>query len=214
MTAAAAKPGPRERLLRAAQDLMYDQGVGVGVDALLKTANVARRSLYEHFGGKDGLIAEVLRRSTTEDEEQYRATMAAAGDDPRARLLAVVDRLGEVASAPGFHGCRYLAADLALTDPDHPGHEVTRAYRRTVHGLFTDELAALGHHRPGFAADQLLMVVDGLLAAGATRSDSQTAPAARELAEHIIDSGARQAASDGGAPRASGGRKVGRGSSA
>ncbi|MFD8637974.1 TetR/AcrR family transcriptional regulator [Streptomyces sp. NPDC059656] len=65
---AAAKPGPRERLLLAAQELTYTQGVGVGVDALLKAAGVARRSLYEHFGGKDGLIAEVLRRSTAEDE--------------------------------------------------------------------------------------------------------------------------------------------------
>ncbi|MFD0889640.1 TetR/AcrR family transcriptional regulator, partial [Streptosporangium algeriense] len=49
-------PGPRERLLEAAGELTYRQGVGVGVDALLKAANVARRSLYEHFGGKDGLV--------------------------------------------------------------------------------------------------------------------------------------------------------------
>ena len=186
-----AKPGPRERLLLAAQELTYTQGVGVGVDALLKAAGVARRSLYEHFGGKDGLIAEMLRRSTAEDEERYRATMAAAGGDPRARLLAVVDRLGRIASDPDFPGCRYLAADLALSDPDHPAHEVTRAYRRTLHGLFADEFAALGHARPEFAADQLLILVDGLLAAGATRPGSRPAAASRELAEHIIDSGLR-----------------------
>ncbi|PKV83313.1 TetR/AcrR family transcriptional regulator [Streptomyces sp. TLI_146] len=184
-----AKPGPRERLLRAAQELTYTQGVGVGVDALLKAAGVARRSLYEHFGGKDGLIAEMLRRSTAEDEERYRATMAAAGDDPRVRLLAVVDRLGRIVSDPDFPGCRYLAADLALSDPDHPAHEVTRAYRRTLHGLFADEFVALGHARPEFAADQLLILVDGLLAAGATRPGSRSVAASRELAEHIVDSG-------------------------
>ncbi|MFJ8011386.1 TetR/AcrR family transcriptional regulator [Streptomyces sp. NPDC096339] len=192
MTTTTAKPGPRERLLLAAQELTYTQGVGVGVDALLKAAGVARRSLYEHFGGKDGLIAEVLRRSTAEDEAEYRATMAAAGEDPRARLLAVVDRLGVIASAADFHGCRYLAADLALPDPAHPGHEVTRAYRRTVHGLFRDELAALGHARPEFAADQLLILVDGLLAAGATRPGIQPGAASRELAEYVIDSGLPQ----------------------
>ncbi|MFD0351393.1 TetR/AcrR family transcriptional regulator [Kitasatospora aburaviensis] len=74
--------GPRERLLEAAQQLTYSQGVGVGVDALLKAADVARRSLYEHFGGKDGLIAEVLRRSAEADEAAYVRTMAAAGEDP------------------------------------------------------------------------------------------------------------------------------------
>ncbi|MFF0477549.1 TetR/AcrR family transcriptional regulator [Streptomyces sp. NPDC004284] len=184
-----AKPGPRERLLLAAQELTYTQGVGVGVDALLKGAGVARRSLYEHFGGKDGLIAEVLRRSTVEDVERYRSTMDAAGGDPRDRLLAVVDRLGDIAADPDFHGCRYLAADLALTDPEHPGHEVTREYRRTLHGLFADEFTALGHKRPGFAADQLLILVDGLLAAGATRPGTGHTAAARALAEHLVDTG-------------------------
>ncbi|MEU9192498.1 TetR/AcrR family transcriptional regulator [Streptomyces hundungensis] len=188
-----AKPGPRERLLSAAQELTYTQGVGVGVDALLKAAGVARRSLYEHFGGKDGLVAEVLRRSSAEDLDQYRSTMEKAGDDPRARLLAVVDRLNLIAAAPDFHGCRYLAADLALTQPEHPGHEVTRAYRRTLQGLFADEFVALGHSRPEFAAQQLLLLVDGLLAAGATRPDLAPAAASRELAEHIIDAGLKGA---------------------
>ncbi|MFK8908558.1 hypothetical protein [Streptomyces sp. YS-3] len=99
------------------------------------------------------------------------------------------DRLNVIAAAPDFHGCRYLAADLALTQPEHPGREVTRAYRRTVQSLFADEFTALGHARPQFAAQQLLLLVDGLLAAGATRPDLVPA-ASRELAEHIIDAGA------------------------
>ncbi len=179
-------PGPRERLLAAAQELTYSQGMGVGIDTILKSANVARRSLYEHFGGKDGLIAEVLRRSTAEDEADYLRTMLAAGDEPRARLLAVFERLAEVVETPGFRGCRYLAADLALPDPDHPGHAVTRAYRRNVRQLFEQELVALGHPRPAHAADQLLLLVDGLLAAGATRPDTRPAAAAHELAKQIL----------------------------
>ncbi|GIH93356.1 TetR/AcrR family transcriptional regulator [Planobispora siamensis] len=182
-------PGPRERLLEAARELTYRQGVGVGVDALLKAADVARRSLYEHFGGKDGLIAEVLRRSTAEDEERYRQVMRSAGDDPRARLLAVFDELAEVVRGPDFRGCRYLAADLALADPGHPAHAITRDYRERVHRLLEDELVRLAHPRPAHAADQLLLLVDGVLAAGATRPRTEPARSARELAEHVIDGG-------------------------
>ncbi|GAA2275464.1 TetR/AcrR family transcriptional regulator [Nonomuraea roseoviolacea subsp. roseoviolacea] len=180
-------PGPRERLLDAARRLTYAQGVGVGVDALLKAANVARRSLYEHFGGKDGLIVEVLRLTTAEDEEWYRRTMRAAGDDPRARLLAVFDGLAEAIDAPDFRGCRYLAADLAVADPDHPCHAVTREYRERVHRLLEEELRRLGHPRPEHAATQLLLLVDGALAAGATRPGVDPAGCARELAEHVLD---------------------------
>ncbi|WP_328996219.1 TetR/AcrR family transcriptional regulator [Kribbella sp. NBC_01245] len=181
------KPGPRERLLDAAQRLTYTQGTGIGIDALLKEANVARRSLYEHFGGKDGLIAEVLRRSTAEDQAAYERVMGAAGNDPRERLLAIFDWLGEVITEPAFHGCRYLAADLSLSDPDHPAHEITREYRRHLHGLLERELTELGHPRPAYAADQFLLLIDGTLAVGATRPETNPATPARDLAVQILD---------------------------
>ena len=69
--------GPRDRLVQTAKRLTYAQGVGVGVDALLKGADVARRSLYEHFGGKDGLITEVLRQTAAEDEAAFKAPIRA-----------------------------------------------------------------------------------------------------------------------------------------
>ena len=178
--------GPRERLLEAGQELTYRHGVNVGVDALLTAASVARRSLYEHFGGKDGLIAEVLRRSTAQDEARYRQVMQAAGDHPRDRLLAIFDNLGTVISKPDFRGCRYLAADLALADPGHPAHAVSREYRARIQQLLEDEVRQLGHPQPAHAASQLHLLIDGALAAGATRPDTHPAAQARELAEHIL----------------------------
>lgn len=179
-------PGPRERLLEAAKALTYQQGMGVGVDALLKAANVARRSLYEHFGGKDGLITEVLRETAAEDEAAYEQAMRDGGTDPRHRLLTIFDWLDEVIADPGFRGCRYLAADLALADPDHPGHAVTRRYNERIHELLERELRELGHPQPACAADQLVLLVNGALAIGATRSHTRPAAVARGLAERLL----------------------------
>ncbi|GAA4221131.1 AcrR family transcriptional regulator [Streptosporangium album] len=181
------RPGPRERLLDAARDLTYDQGVHVGVDAILKQADVARRSLYQHFGGKDGLIAEMLR--TTSNEARYHQVMDAAGDDPRLRVLAVFDELEKITTRPSFHGCRYTAAELALTDPAHPAHAVIRAYKDGLHRLFTAELARHGHPAPDFGADQLLVLIDGVLAHALTRPDAHPALAARAMAELVLGSG-------------------------
>ncbi|MGW0765513.1 TetR/AcrR family transcriptional regulator [Streptomyces sp. NPDC002676] len=149
-------------------------------------------SLYEHFGGKDGLIAEVLHRSAAEDEAGYEQTMRTAGDDPPERLLAVFDKLATVVTEPDFQGCRYLAADLALADPAHPGHAVTREYRQRVSRLLTGELVRLGHPRPAHAADPLLLLIDGALAAGVTRPDTNPVASARELAEQILAQGGNQ----------------------
>jgi AcrR family transcriptional regulator len=79
-----ARPGPRERLIEAGHELTYNQGLGVGVDAILAKADVARRSLYEHFGGKDGLLIEVSesRRQMTNVAIEKRSLRVATSRGP------------------------------------------------------------------------------------------------------------------------------------
>jgi AcrR family transcriptional regulator len=180
-----ATKGPRERLLDAAQDLFYSRGAGVGVDALLTEANVARRSLYEHFGGKDGLIEAVLRRAAEEDLAWYEEALAGE-TEPRDRLLGLFDRLDELASDPGFRGCRYFATDLALADPGHPAHAETKAFRRRLRALLVREVKASGHPRPAYAAEQLHLLIEGSLVAGATQDGRHPARAARDLAALVL----------------------------
>lgn len=182
-----AGPGPRERLLDAAERLTYTAGANVGVDALLKEANVARRSLYQHFGGKDALIDELLRGTAQKDLDAYRSAMDSAGDDPRTRVLAIFDYLDTVVSSPGFRGCRYLGTDLALANPDHPAHEATRDYRRALHEVVHHEMQRLGHPEPADGAEQILLLIEGTLASGASRPAARPAQIARRMAGTVLD---------------------------
>jgi AcrR family transcriptional regulator len=55
--------GARERILSASQQLFRDQGINcTGIDQLCAVAQASKRTLYQHFAGKDELIAEHLRR--------------------------------------------------------------------------------------------------------------------------------------------------------
>jgi AcrR family transcriptional regulator len=179
-------PGPRERLLAAGQSLFYARGASVGVDALLKEAKVARRSLYEHFGDKDGLIEAVLRRASDEDIAWYENVLA--GDaEPRDRLLGLFDRLDELVSNPDFRGCRYFATDLSLADPHHPAHAETDAFRRRLREILVRELNAMGHSHPEHAAEQLHLLIEGTLVMGVTQGNQHPARGARDLAAFILD---------------------------
>jgi AcrR family transcriptional regulator len=181
------RPGPRERLLEAARELTYTHGVGVGVDAILEAAGVARRSLYQHFGGKDRLLAEVLRTTADRDVQQYRDALDSGGTEPRARILALFDAVYNEVDQPAFHGCRYAAADLGLTDADHPVHAETSAYKRRLHDLLAVETGNLGHPEPERAADELLLLIDGTFAFAATLPGAQAVQAVRGLVEHVLD---------------------------
>jgi AcrR family transcriptional regulator len=178
--------GPRERLLHAAGDLTYTHGVGVGVDAILKEADVARRSLYQHFGSKDGLIAEVVRTKAAETEQRYADALAMGGDDPAARLLAVFDFLAQNTLTPGYRGCRYVAAALTLPDPDHPAKAEVRAHKQRVHQMLAAEFARLGHPDPAIAADQLQVLIEGAMTLYVNRPESHPARAARAMAESLV----------------------------
>src|ERR1700742_3968767 len=55
--------GARERILKASRELFREQGINsTGMDQLCAEAEVSKRTLYQHFAGKDELVAEHLRR--------------------------------------------------------------------------------------------------------------------------------------------------------
>jgi AcrR family transcriptional regulator len=186
-----ARPGPRERLLEAARALTYSEGMNVGVDAILKEADVARRSLYQHFGGKDGLVAEVLH--TMPGTKRYTDVMERAGDVPRERILAVFDEMERVTTKPGYLGCHFAKAELSLTDPGHPVHAEVLAFKDGLFELFTEELTRHGHPDPVLGANQLLVLLDGVQVHAVTRPGAHPAVAAKALAALVLDAGAAQA---------------------
>lgn len=59
----APRQGARERILSASQRLFRAQGINrTGMDQLCAVAQVSKRTAYQHFTGKDDLVAEYLRR--------------------------------------------------------------------------------------------------------------------------------------------------------
>src|ERR1035437_6009933 len=55
--------GARERILGAAQELFRGQAINrPGMNQLCAAAQVSKRTAYQHFTGKDELVAEYLRR--------------------------------------------------------------------------------------------------------------------------------------------------------
>ncbi len=81
-TKAAERPSARERLLAAADELFYRDGVhSTGIDAVIEKAGVAKGSLYYIFGGKDELVAAYLRRRHEAFRERVEEAQAGI-DDP------------------------------------------------------------------------------------------------------------------------------------
>ncbi|WP_332666205.1 TetR/AcrR family transcriptional regulator [Aeromicrobium sp.] len=176
------RPKPRERLLAAAEELFYSEGVHVGVDRLCEAAQVSKRSMYQHFGSKDEILVEMLRSRAP----QVMAGLDVAPDAaPRERILAVFDALHEQAQAPGFHGCPFVSVATELKDRDHPASVAALGYKLELNAFFEEQARLAGATDPVSLGVQLTMMFDGASAYSVVRGGGS--PAARSAVVALLD---------------------------
>jgi len=176
----------RERLLAAADELFYADGVHtVGIDRVIERAGVAKATLYSAFGSKDELIRCYLTARHAARQERMTRKLARY-DTPRARLLGVFDVLGELVAEPGFRGCAFLNAS-AESSPGSAIEEVSSESRAWLRSLFAELGQAAGAVDPGRLAQQLVLLYDGAVVAAQMDRDPTAATAARGIAAALVD---------------------------
>ncbi|MGC5165548.1 TetR/AcrR family transcriptional regulator [Luteimicrobium sp. DT211] len=150
----------RERLLDAADDLFYAEGIHtVGIDRIIESAGVAKASLYSTFGSKDELVRAYL--AVRHDRIQARVERhVAAHTDPRDRVLAVFDAQAERFAEPDYRGCAFTAA-AAESPSGSAAVEETERYRGWLLGVLTDLTREAGARDPEALARRLQMIYDG-----------------------------------------------------
>jgi AcrR family transcriptional regulator len=178
----------RERLLTAASQLFYEDGVHtVGVDRIVERAGVAKATLYTLFGSKDGLVRAYLTERHGATRERMTRELAARFDTPRERLLGVFEIQGLSFTEPGFRGCAFVGAN-AESSPGTSVGEVTKDYRNWLRSLFVDLAKEAGATDAEHLAQQLVVVYDGAGISAWMDHDPAVADTARTIAAALIDS--------------------------
>ena len=168
--------GARERILSASQQLFRDQGINrTGMDQLCAVAEVSKRTLYQHFPGKDDLVAEYLRRF---DPDILPEVFGRTDLTPRERLLAVFDIHSPL--------CPFIAAAVEIPDPDHSARVYARDYKKAFAARLTNTAREAGATHPEQLGEQLALLLDG--ASARTRVlDAETLATAAAIAAVLVD---------------------------
>jgi AcrR family transcriptional regulator len=176
----------RERLLAAADDLFYREGVNsVGIDRVIAQAGVAKATLYSAFGSKDELIRAYLIRRQEARQKRILEKLERF-PTPRERLLGVFEILGESCSQPGFRGCAFLNASVEA----HSGsstESASDAARAWTRSLFVSLSQAAGMRDPEGLAGQLVLLYDGAMVASRMDRNPEAATTARSVALALVD---------------------------
>jgi AcrR family transcriptional regulator len=169
----------QKRILDTTDRLFYGQGIrAVGVDTIAAEIGISKRTLYNHFPSKDELIIAYLSR---------RIKPVEASDLPPAdQILGDFDRLERSFASGAFRGCPFVNAVAELKEPRHGANKIAAAFKEQRRVWFRDLLKRLDVADPETLATQLMLLVDGAIAAALVRGDPKVARAGREAARVLL----------------------------
>lgn len=184
------RPAPRQRLLDAATKLFTEEGIRViGIDRILREADVAKASLYSLLGSKDNLVIAYLQRL----DGEYRARWAertSSMTDADAKILAFFDMAIDEEPEKDFRGSPFLNAAGEYPRPEVESEEriiaACVAHRSWMHETITALLTEKNGYESSALADELLIFLDGGLAGARILHSVEPLRTARALAENTL----------------------------
>ena len=153
----------RDIILDVTEKLIYRHGIAAtGMDLLVKTAGVSRKSIYRYFANKDELVIAALQRRDERwlqwlrsEVEQY----AGSG----ARLLGVFSALKTWFGSADFRGCAFINTSGETGNPQDPVRLLAKAHKQKLFEYLLELCEAHGTPAPEQQAAQLLILVDGAI---------------------------------------------------
>ncbi len=181
---------PHDRILEVARELFCRDGIhATGIDRILSEASASKMTLYSRFGSKEALLREVLAREGEAQRTTIFAAMDQAGSDPRAQLLSVVAAMRSWFESDRFYGCAFMNAAAEHTKgsgADPWLRDLTRIHHAAILARLEPLAAAAGYPDPAIMARQVLLVMDGAIAALMVSGDAAVLTIAERNLQAIL----------------------------
>ncbi len=176
------------RIAGVAAECFHEYGItATGVAALSQAAGVSKRTLYERFGSKDGLVVAAYESLDLPVYRMFTAAIEERYDDPLEQLDAFFAQLEPILGSAEFRGCPFTNAASELPDPEHPAHAVVRRHKERVRRWLRDRAKAAGAADPDELSRELMLVFAGAQAQALIARSGKPARDARRLALQLVD---------------------------
>ena len=179
----------RQRLLEAASQLFYADGMSTRIDAITEKAGVAKMSLYNNFSSKHDLILAYIEARHEEWLELYRLRVENSSSAIDG-VLSVFDAYIDHASVDypgGFRGCGLLnaAAELPVGTT---GRELVRSHKKQVENILAEHLHEMvSAENVDETAAHLSLLLEGAMTIGGLEGSADRLQQARTFAYRLVE---------------------------
>jgi len=176
----------REKILATAEKLIYENGIhATGMDLLVKTSGVARKSIYRYFANKDDVAAAALNARDIRWMTWFRSECEKA-QTPEARILGIFDALKSWFESDGFRGCAFINTAGEVGDADDPVRQIAKLHKQKLLDYTLELTSELGVNDPTGLAKQLLLIIEGTITVAHVMGDHTALDSAREIAKVLL----------------------------
>jgi AcrR family transcriptional regulator len=179
---------PAMRLVLAATRLFNENSIhSTGIDRIIAEAGVARRTLYNQFGSKEGLIRAVMQRESNAWFEWLDSELTPADvRDPRQRIIRFFALLGKWFSRSDFKGCSFINA-VGEHPLDNCVRPIAKAHRQANFEYIRGLLGGSKISNLDKVADQIAILADGATVTAMVTGNHTTAETAAHAALAVMD---------------------------
>lgn len=176
----------KETLLKVAERLFYEHGFhGVGLKQIIKEADVATMTLYNHFSSKDNLVEEILIRR---EERYWNYLDSHIERDSGSPLILAVEAHGRWLKEQSYQGDMFLRAIVDYAGANNEIEKIARGHKSKLL-LYIQELAERkGYKNAQDVANQLTLLLEGATSMttliGAERATKYSVVMAGRIIEH------------------------------
>jgi AcrR family transcriptional regulator len=177
----------RDRILSSAYELFSHHGIrAVGVDEVIKQAQVAKATLYRHFASKDDLVLAFLQqREQLWTKEWVEAEARRRADTPEEQLLAIFDLFDEWFNREDFEGCSFINVLLEMNDRKTTLGGASAVHLANIRSIIRQLATEAGLRDPEqFAHSWHILMKGSIVAAG--EGDRDAARRARAMGRLLI----------------------------
>lgn len=160
----------RETILQTSHELFYQYGFhDSGVELLAKRAGTTKRTLYAHFGNKEGLIEAVLHYR----HQDFMAQLNAFFDDFDVKngvdvAVCYLTFLKNWTSSKGFYGCMFINACAEFSDSQSSPHQIAKRHKAEVRARLLKSFERVDASKTQDKSDTLFVWGEGVIVAAQT----------------------------------------------
>ncbi|QCR38461.1 TetR/AcrR family transcriptional regulator [Nissabacter sp. SGAir0207] len=177
----------REKILKTAEQLIYQNGIhAMGMDLLVKSSGVARKSIYHHFANKEDVAAAALNERDERWMHWFR-TESDKGETPQDRILNMFTVLRSWFESEGFRGCAFINTAGEVGDPNDPVRQIAKIHKQKLLDYALELSEQLNIEHPAVLARQLLILMEGAITMSYVMGDWSAADNARDVAKILLE---------------------------